>query len=262
MEGIMNAQNIQDQIVRWLSNYCERSALNGFVVGISGGIDSAVTSTLCALTGKKTICLNLPLRQKIEEYQRSKEHIASLEQQFSNVSSIELNLTKVFTDFEQLLPKNVSSNLLSMANSRSRLRMVSLYAVGQAENLLVAGTGNKIEDFGIGFFTKYGDGGVDISPIADLYKTEVFALGKHLGVVSSILNAKPTDGLWEDARDDEDQIGASYEELEWAMKNMDNPTKKISNRQQEVLNIYRRLHVANKHKMEPIPFCKLNHVEE
>lgn len=228
--------------------------MDGFVVGISGGIDSALTSTLCARTGKKVIVVNMPIRQTSAEYQRALEHIAELEAKYSNVSGLEIDLTPTFTQIERDLPENVVKNHLAMANTRARLRMTTLYAVGQANKLLVAGTGNKIEDFGIGFFTKYGDGGVDLSPIADLTKTEVKALAQKLGVVDSILAAKPTDGLWADGRSDEDQIGATYPELEWAMDFTGNEPP-LSERQKEVLSIYRRLNKINKHKMVPIPVC-------
>lgn len=228
--------------------------MNGFVVGISGGIDSALTSTLCALTGKEVLLLTMPIRQTTAEYERAKEHIANLEQRFSNVRGLEVDLTATFTQLENDLPKDVANHNLAMANSRARLRMTTLYAVAQNHGLLVAGTGNKIEDFGIGFYTKYGDGGVDLSPIADLTKTEVRNLAKELKVVQSILVAKPTDGLWADGRSDEDQIGATYEELEWAM-DFSGDESVLDVRKQEVLAIYRRLNRINQHKMLPIPVC-------
>jgi NAD+ synthase len=228
--------------------------MNGFVVGISGGIDSALTSTLCALTGRKTIVLNLPIRQTSAEYSRAVEHIDNLSKQFSHVEGMEINLTSVFETIEHTLPAPTVEHHLAMANTRSRLRMSTLYAIAQTHNCLVAGTGNRIEDFGVGFFTKYGDGGVDLSPIANLNKSEVFSLAKHLNVVHSIQDAKPTDGLWEDGRSDEDQLGASYPELEWAMDFMGDETA-LTTRQHEVLSIYRKLHAKNKHKMEPIPVC-------
>jgi NAD+ synthase len=241
-------------ISQWLLDYCEKSKVSGFVIGISGGIDSAVTSTLCAQTGKKTILVNLPIKQNESEYNRALEHIENLKSRFSNVHSVEVNLTETFEILSKNLPSEAKSNSLAMANTRSRLRMTTLYAIAQGNNCLVAGTGNKIEDFGIGFYTKYGDGGVDISPIADLLKTEVFQLGKELKVIESIQNAAPTDGLWGDQRTDEDQIGATYPELEWAMLFHGNENE-LTSRQQEVLTIYRRLNTANKHKMLPIPVC-------
>lgn len=250
----MNYNGIAKHIISWLDEYCSQTGLNGYIVGISGGIDSAVTSTLCALTGKDTLCINMPIRQKSDEYNRANEHIENLKSRFPNVKSHDINLTDVFTLFEDTMPFNIESNGLAMANSRARLRMTTLYAVGQANNLLVAGTGNKVEDFGIGFYTKYGDGGVDVSPIADLTKTDVFALAKELNIVDSIQKAKPTDGLWSDDRNDEDQIGATYPELEWAMTFKGNENS-LSDREQEVLKIYRRLNKINQHKMVPIPVC-------
>lgn len=198
----------------------------------------------------------MPIRQTKAEYDRAQEHIDNLKNKFSNVSSLEINLTETFENFEKILPKESLVNHLVMANSRARLRMTTLYALGQTHNLLVAGTGNKIEDFGIGFFTKYGDGGVDLSPIADLTKTQVFHLANYLGVVSSIQQAKPTDGLWEDGRSDEDQIGATYPELEWAM-DFKEDEKSLNERQKVVLELYRKLNRINKHKMEAIPVCEI-----
>ena len=174
----------------------------------------------------------------------------------SNVSLLQIDLTHSFGVLEATLGLDPAQNHLALANTRARLRMTTLYAIAQANGCLVAGTGNKVEDFGVGFYTKYGDGGVDISPIADLYKTEVFKLAKYLGVVQSILDAKPTDGLWEDGRSDEDQIGASYPELEWAME-FNGEESKLDPRQKEVLEIYRKLNRANLHKMLPIPVCEI-----
>ena len=250
----MDYTRLGKHISQWLNDYCENANVSGFVVGISGGIDSAVTSTLCARTGKKTILVNLPIKQSETEYNRAVEHIKNLTSRFSNVESVEVNLTETFKTLSQTLPAQANSNSLAMANVRSRLRMTTLYAIAQGHNCLVAGTGNKIEDFGIGFYTKYGDGGVDISPIADLMKSEVFQLGKSLEVVESIQNAAPTDGLWGDQRTDEDQIGASYTELEWAMLFEGNETE-LNTRQKEALTIYRRLNTINQHKMLPIPVC-------
>lgn len=252
----MQHEEINKHIVAWLNAYCEKAGLFGFIVGISGGIDSAVTSVLCAQTGRTVLLLNMPIRQTKTEYSRSKEHIADLESRFPNVKGMELELTQAFESLEALFPKTTLHNHLAMANTRARLRMLTLYALGQSNNLLVAGTGNKIEDFGIGFYTKYGDGGVDLSPIADLTKTQVFALGKHLRIVESILTAKPTDGLWEDGRSDEDQIGATYPELEWAM-DFSGDENTLTERQKEVLVLYRRLNKINQHKMQPIPVCTI-----
>ena len=243
-------------IIDWLTSYAEKANSNGFVVGISGGIDSALTSILCAETGKKVFLLNMPIRQTEAEYSRSQKQILDLKQRYKNVSSYEINLTDVFSSFEKLMPINIEENMLAMANSRSRLRMTTLYAVAQANGCLVAGTGNKVEDFGVGFYTKYGDGGVDISPIADLYKTEVFAMARKLNVIQEILIAEPTDGLWADGRSDEDQIGATYPELEWAMDYLkSDKQEQLSERQKEVIEIYLKFHSANQHKMLPIPVC-------
>lgn len=228
--------------------------MKGFVIGISGGIDSALTSSLCALTGMDVLCLNMPIHQRAEEYDLGNAHIESLKSKFPNVRAQEVNLTDTFESFRLAIPTDTANHALSLANTRSRLRMVTLYALGQQNSLLVAGTGNKVEDFGIGFYTKYGDGGVDLSPIADLNKTQVFALAKHLGVIEPILLAKPTDGLWGDGRTDEDQIGATYPELEWAM-DFSGDESLLSERQQEVLKIYRRFNSINQHKMLPIPVC-------
>ncbi len=252
----MKKQEVVQHIVNWLNNYCEQSKTNGFVIGISGGIDSALTSTLCAKTGKKVICLNMPIHQHKAEYDRGHEHIEWLKKNFSNVESAEVELTNTFEAISQTLPESIQ-DWLTMANTRSRLRMTTLYAFACHHKLLVAGTGNKVEDFGIGFFTKYGDGGVDLSPIADLMKSDVFALAKELGVVNSIQSAKPTDGLFADGRSDEDQIGATYDELEWAMNFIENPSDfaHLTDRQKIVLDIYTRMNKANQHKMNPIPVC-------
>lgn len=228
--------------------------MDGFIVGISGGIDSALTSTLCAMTGKPTLIITMPIRQTSAEYNRAIEHIDDLKKRFPNVTGMEVNLTDIFEQMERDFPKDVVGNHLAMANTRARLRMTTLYALGQAHKRLVAGTGNRVEDFGVGFYTKYGDGGVDVSPIADLTKTEVRAVAAHLGIVDSIIVAKPTDGLWADGRSDEDQLGASYPELEWAM-DYEGSEDNLTERQLTVLALYRRLHAVNKHKMEPIPVC-------
>lgn len=254
----MKHKEVIEHIVSWLNNYSEKSKTNGFVVGISGGIDSAVTSTLCAKTGKPVICLNMPIHQSKDEYNRGHEHIDWLKKNFDNVSSHEVELSNAFNSLSEALPINIQ-DFLTMANTRSRLRMVTLYSFACHHKMLVAGTGNKVEDFGIGFFTKYGDGGVDLSPIADLMKSEVFALAKELGVVTSIQTAKPTDGLFTDGRSDEDQIGASYDELEWAMHFITDgkDQKKLEGREKEVMGIYLKMHTANQHKMEAIPVCTI-----
>lgn len=251
----MEARKIIEHIQTWLKNYSDNSRTEGFVIGISGGIDSAVTSTLCAMTGKRVIVLNMPIRQFKTEFDRSNEHIDWLTQKFSNVESEKVDLTPVLVQFETVLNPDIQ-DFLTMANTRARIRMTTLYAFATRYKLLVAGTGNKVEDFGIGFFTKYGDGGVDLSPIADLHKSEVYALAKELDVIATIQNARPTDGLFADGRTDEDQIGASYPELEWAMDYVENKENYVLNsRQKHVLEIYTTRNRANRHKIEPIPVC-------
>jgi len=254
----MNYPKTIEYITKWLKDYALTAKSKGFIVGISGGIDSAVTSYLCAKTGLDVICLEMNIHQNPAEVNRGMEHIHYLESNFSNVSHYSINLTDTFDTLRTALPNEAQTHGLSMANTRARIRMTTLYAVGQSNGLLVAGTGNKVEDFGVGFYTKYGDGGVDISPIADLTKTDVFAIAKELGVVSSIQHAQPTDGLWDDERTDEGQIGATYPELEWAMAFNANPNEteeNLTNRQREVLRIYRSFNRANNHKMIPIPVC-------
>ncbi|MFZ5553742.1 MAG: NAD(+) synthase [Bacteroidota bacterium] len=261
----MNSEKIAVFITAWLKDYSNRSKTSGFVVGISGGIDSAVTSTLCAETGKKVICVNMPIHQKKDEYERGNEHIEWLMKKYPGVSKTETQLTDTFETMRKAFPADVAQHWLSMANTRARLRMATLYAIAQTHSLLVAGTGNKVEDFGVGFFTKYGDGGVDLSPIADITKTQVFELGNYFGITSKIQNAKPTDGLWEDGRSDEDQIGATYPELEWAMNHIEALKTEneqlllqdLTERQKEVIKIYFRFHNANLHKMVAIPVCKI-----
>ena len=250
----MDYSTIKRHIANWLTNYCDQAGSKGFVIGISGGIDSAVTSTLCALTHRKVVLVNMPIRQSENEYNRAIEHIKDLQVKFPNVLAHEVQLSGVFSEFESVLPQETALNQLAMANTRARIRMTTLYAIAQSENCLVVGTGNKIEDFGIGFFTKYGDGGVDLSPIADLMKSQVYSLGKELGVVSSIQHAAPTDGLWGDNRTDEDQIGATYAELEWAME-FNGEIEALNDRQKMVIELYHRLNRINKHKMVPIPVC-------
>ncbi len=252
----MQVSKVTDYIVDWLKSYALNAKVNGFIIGISGGIDSAVTSTLCAKTGLKLVCLEMGIHQKENEVNRGLEHIEWLERHFSNVSHYRPNLTDTFETLKKSFPKGIDNHGLSMANTRARLRMTTLYAIGQAKGLLVAGTGNKVEDFGVGFYTKYGDGGVDISPIADLYKSEVYDVARHLNIVESIQKAAPTDGLWDDERTDEGQIGATYPELEWAMA-FNGDESNLTSRQKEVLVIYNRFNKANKHKMIPIPVCEI-----
>ena len=243
---------LHQKISNWLSTYLDQNNLECFVIGISGGIDSALTSTLCAQTGKKTIVLSMPIHQSPDQLQRAHNHIQWLKQNYSNVESFEIDLTNTFETFKSLFE---TENKLSLANSRSRLRMTTLYQIAGMDKGLVVGTGNKVEGFGIGFYTKYGDGGVDISPIADLTKTEVRQMARKLGVIEEILVAKPTDGLWEDDRSDEDQIGATYEELEWAMDFKKNPQELVG-RKKEVYYIYSELNLRNQHKMVAIPIYK------
>jgi NAD+ synthase len=232
--------------------------MNGYVVGVSGGIDSAVTSTLCARTAREVIVLNMPIYQDPEQVSLAAQHINWLKHNYKKIREMNLDLTEAFRAIEKTLPSDVQDGL-TMANTRARVRMLTLYAVASHHKMLVVGTGNKIEDFGVGFFTKYGDGAVDISPIADLAKTEVYGLGKELGIIEAILDAKPTDGLWVDNRTDESQIGATYVELEWAMGFETDPgdENRLSPRQREVLRIYRQFHNINKHKMIPIPVCTI-----
>ena len=217
-----------------------------------------MTSTLAASTGHPTLCLEMPIHQSHHELERSGDHIEWLKNNFSNVSSEVIDLTESFDKFSEKIKKIESkNNLLALANSRSRLRMTTLYYYAAINNYLVVGTGNKVEDFGVGFYTKYGDGGVDLSPIADLMKTDVRLIAKELGVVDKIIKAPPTDGLWDDSRTDEDQLGASYEELEKAMKQVKDKvkTETLNSREIEVFKILNQFKSVNKHKMEPIPVC-------
>jgi len=257
----MQVENVTDYIVKWLKDYATNAGVKGFVVGVSGGIDSAVTSTLCAKTGFPTLCLEMPIHQAESQVNRALNHISWLQKSFKNVSMTQVNLTPVFDNLIDVLPdiENEDDRFMALANTRARLRMTSLYYFAGLDGLLVAGTGNKVEDFGVGFYTKYGDGGVDLSPIADLMKSEVYAIARFLGVNQEIQKAAPTDGLWGDDRTDEDQLGASYDELEWAMKAQE-AGKEIADftgRQQEVYKIYLRLNKANLHKMNPIPVCEV-----
>ena len=253
----METKKAIEHITNWLTNYSNQSNTNGFVVGISGGIDSALTSTLCALTGKKVLCLLMPIHQHKNEFDRSQAHVEWLCENFSNASYTTVDLSDTFDTLSKVVPSEANHNL-TMANTRARIRMTSLYAYAGAHGMLVAGTGNKVEDFGVGFYTKYGDGGVDLSPIADLMKSEVFALAKELKVIDAIQTAKPTDGLWADGRTDEDQLGASYDELEWAMKAYAKDSQnRYEGRQKEVFKIFTDLHLANRHKMDAIPVCMI-----
>ena len=236
-----------EYIKNWIFDYCKSMPKepNSLVVGVSGGIDSSVTSTLCALTGKKTIILSMPIKQRKEQHNLSLKHQEWLKKKFKNVESYLIDLDDVFKKFKTSLIK--FDNEHGFANSRARLRMTTLYQVATSNNGIVVGTGNKIEDFGVGFYTKYGDGGVDISPIADCTKSQVWDMGKKLEILEEIVKAQPTDGLWDDGRTDVSQLGMSYQELEEAMKDSNNKGHK------KYLEIRKR----NLHKIKPIPFCKI-----
>ena len=234
-------------IKNWINDYCKSMLKEpeSLIIGISGGIDSSVTSTICALTGKKTIVLLMPIKQIKEQHNLSLKHQDWLKNKFKNVESYLVDLDNVFKSFKNSLIK--FDNEHGFANSRARLRMAALYQVATSNNGIVVGTGNKVEDFGVGFYTKYGDGGVDISPIADCTKSQVWDMGKNLGILEEIVKAQPTDGLWDDGRTDVGQLGMSYEELEVAMKDPKNKGHK------KYLEIRKR----NLHKMKPIPVCKM-----
>ena len=243
----MNVEKRAKIIKDWIDNYCKTTSFQpkSLVVGISGGIDSSVVSILCALTGIKTIVLSMPIKQIKSQHDLSVKHGEWLASKYKNVEYKLLALEKLFDSFEQTLNKFTSEH--GFANSRARLRMATLYQVAAANSGIVVGTGNKVEDFGVGFYTKYGDGGVDISPIADCNKSEVWELGKELGILKEIIDAPPTDGLWDDGRTDEGQLGFNYSELEDAMGNPNSP-----HREQ-----YEKIRNQNLHKMEPIPVCKI-----
>ena len=257
----MQTEKVVDYIVNWLKDYATKAHMKGFVIGVSGGIDSAVTSALCAKTGLPLLCIEMPIHQAPSQISRALNHIDWLKYNFEKVYMTQVNLTPVFDSLIAALPPVAKEDdrFMSLANTRARLRMTTLYYFAAINKYLVAGTGNKVEDFGVGFYTKYGDGGVDLSPIADLLKTDVYIIANYLGINKDIIDAAPTDGLWGDDRTDEDQIGASYPELEWAM-DMDNQGKTInsfSGREQEVFKIFKRYNSANKHKMNPIPICEI-----
>jgi|TARA_B100002052_G_scaffold95666_1_gene88336 NAD+ synthase len=243
----MNTTKKVEFIKNWIQKYVDSMPVKAksLVIGISGGIDSSVSSTLCAMTGMKTIVLSMPIKQKSAQHDLSLSHQEWLKKNFSNVEGHTIELDNLFGAFESSLSK--FDNEHGMANSRARLRMTTLYQVAAANHGIVVGTGNKVEDFGVGFYTKYGDGGVDISPIADCNKTEVWELGKELKILKEIIDAPPTDGLWDDGRTDEGQLGLSYKELEEAM---DNESSKNRDK-------YLKIRKANLHKMEPIPVCKI-----
>ena len=244
----MNVEKRANIIKDWIDSYCENATIEpkSLIVGVSGGIDSSVVSTLCALTGRKTIVLNMPIKQIKSQHDLSVKHAEWLLSKFKNVEHKLLELEQVFNSFEKTL--NEFNNEHGFANSKARLRMTTLYQVAAANSGIVVGTGNKVEDFGVGFYTKYGDGGVDISPIADCTKTQVWELGKHLGILNSIIEAEPTDGLWNDGRNDSDQLGMTYTELEKAMENKNDPNYRK----------YLEIRKKNLHKINPIPVCKFD----
>ena len=242
MNRIEDYEVLKNRIVEWIRNYAESNGIKSLVVGVSGGIDSAVTSTLAAETGLMTYCIGMPLLQKEEQESLSDIHLDWLGDTYWDTKTEKFDLSNLFEVFRYTM-RNYAEDKLALANTRARLRMTALYQVAQSVGGIVVGTGNKVEDYGIGFYTKYGDGGVDIAPIADLYKTEVWELGRHLGVNERIINAAPTDGLWEDGRTDEDQIGVSYAQLEEAMEYGTGPG----------LETLEHFSKQNRHKMDPIP---------
>ena len=241
----MNSDKKITYISNWIKDYAISLPFNppSLIIGVSGGIDSAVTSTLCAKTGLKTIAVSMPIKQKQSQHDLSLRHLKWLEDSFDNVEIMTIELDEVFKSFE--LTMTNFNNKLAFANSRSRLRMVTLYQIAQSNKGIVVGTGNKVEDFGVGFYTKYGDGGVDISPIADCTKTDVWNMGKSLGIMNEIIEAAPTDGLWDDSRNDESQLGLTYEQIEEAMNNSNS----------KYYDKYLKIREPNLHKMKPIPVC-------
>ena len=243
MDASKKAIFIKDWILNYVNSMPKKA--ESLVIGISGGIDSSVSSTLSAMTGLKTIVLSMPIKQKDTQHDLSLRHQEWLKKNFKNVQGHTLELDSLFKTFENTLGK--FDSIHGMANSRARLRMTTLYQVAAANNGIVVGTGNKVEDFGVGFYTKYGDGGVDISPIADCNKTEVWELGRELKILDDIINAAPTDGLWDDGRTDEGQLGLSYKEIEEAMDNENSKNR----------DKYIQIRKTNLHKMEPIPICKI-----
>ena len=246
MNRIDDYDELKHRIVKWIKNYADDNGIQSLVVGVSGGIDSAVVSTLCAETELPTFPLGMPIHQDSDQESLSDSHLASLEKRYKNVKTLKFNLTEVFEKFKKSLGEYAHDDL-SLANTRSRLRMTTLYQIAGKYNGIVVGTGNKVEDYGVGFYTKYGDGGVDIAPIADLYKTEVWELGKYLGVSKKIIEASPTDGLWDDKRTDEDQLGASYAQLEEAMEYGTGDGVKV----------LEKFSKMNQHKIQPIPTFKI-----
>jgi NAD+ synthase len=268
----MKYDKVAQHITDWLKEYVESNNLKGFVIGVSGGIDSAVSSTLCAKTGLPLLVVEMPIHQEAGQVTLANNHIDWLKENYPNVRSTRIDLSPTFDSLEDGLFGIGNSDFdgtdsqkekLAMANTKSRLRMVTLYSLAMVNDSIVCGTGNKVEDYGIKFFTKFGDGGVDLNPIGELMKSEVYLLGAELGLIDGILNAVPTDGLWEGSPTDEDQIGATYDELEWAMNFIDDNRKNpyyldtLSPREVEVLDIYSKRHNQGKHKMEMPPVCDI-----
>ena len=248
MNRIKNYSQLQGKISKWIEKYCLDNRIDSLVVGVSGGIDSAVVSTLAASTGIPTYVVGMPINQIASQETLSDAHLEWLRLKFENVTVLKFDHSNTFEIFKSIMGEKYGSDKMALANSRSRLRMVTLYQISATVNGIVVGTGNKVEDYGVGFYTKYGDGGVDIAPIADLYKTEVWELGKFLGIDSRIIEAEPTDGLWDDGRTDVDQLGATYSDLEYAMEYGTGPGIEILN----------KFNNQNKHKMEPIPTFTLD----
>jgi NAD+ synthase len=262
MNRIANYAELKTRIVDWIKDYATINDINSLVIGISGGIDSSVVSTLCAETGIPTYVLSMPLNQIYSQAQLSNTHREFLTQKYKNVVPFQIDLSSTYNQFLKSirfwLGEDMISNNLTLANTKSRIRMVTLYQVAGSVGGIVVGTGNKVEDYGVGFYTKYGDGGIDIAPIADLYKTEVWELGKHLGVDQNIIDAQPTDGLWEDGRTDEDQIGTSYSMLEWVMeKGLYEDRLSLNDEQSNAIRQYEKFNSQNKHKMISIPTFKI-----
>jgi NAD+ synthase len=254
------AKELAVEISEWLKNYTLSNGAQSLVIGPSGGVDSALCSTLCAMTGLPTWCVILPCHSKEEDTIRGNNHVNWLEKKYNNINRVVIDLSRTFDTFKSSLPEEYFNNL-GFANTKSRLRMVTFYQIATVVKGLVVGTGNKVEDFGIGFFTKYGDGGVDISPIGDLYKSEVREMARALEILPELTEAIPTDGLWDDYRTDESQIGATYKELEWAMDYLSEKTNLdvlLTERQLKILEVYNGWHVKTAHKMQPIPIFRRN----
>jgi len=247
MNRFTDYSTLQERIVSWLKTYCSDNNIKSLVIGVSGGIDSAVSSTLAASTGLPTYAIGMPINQIADQRDLSEAHLNWLDDKFDNVTVLRFDHSNTFETFKGIMGEEYGSDKMALANTRSRIRMVTLYQVAATVGGIVVGTGNKVEDYGVGFYTKYGDGGVDIAPIADLYKTEVWELGKFFGVDERIINAQPTDGLWDDGRTDEDQLGASYADLEEAMEHGTGPA----------VEVLERFNKMNQHKMQPIPTFKL-----